>query len=97
MSQKNKKPLPHPNLHQRVGNYRQLLADPSGELIGSPTNMLRGLKRFEASSDSQALMYMYSDTTYGKILKFADQMLKFPKKERFNQDLSESVREIKER
>jgi predicted XRE-type DNA-binding protein len=40
---------------------------------------------------------MNSDTTHGKILKFADQMLKFPKKERFNQDLAESVREIKER
>jgi hypothetical protein len=39
-------------------------------------------------------MYMNTDTTHGKILKFADQMLKFPKKERFNQDLEESVKEI---
>ena len=58
---------------------------------------MRGLERFKASSDSQALMYMNSDTTHGKILKFADQMLKFPKKERFNQDLDASVKEMKQR
>ena len=40
---------------------------------------------------------MNSDTTHGKILKFADQMLKFPKKERFNQDLDESVKDVKSR
>jgi hypothetical protein len=82
---------------ERMTNYRQLFKDPDGEIIGSPSKVLRGLKRFEACTESQALMYMYSDTTHGKILKFADQMLKFPKKERFNQDLTESVREIKQR
>jgi hypothetical protein len=71
-------------VQDRIDNYRQLFKDSNGETINSPTKVLNGLKRFEASSDSQALMYMNSDTTHGKILKFADQMLKFPKKERFN-------------
>ena len=83
------------NFAERIDNYRQLFKDSNGELVNSTQKVLKGLKRFEASSDSQALMYMNSDTTHGKILKFADQMLKFPKKERFNQDLDESVKDVK--
>lgn len=82
-------------VQERIENYRQLFKDSNGELINSTSKTLKGLKRFEANSDSQALMYMNSDTTHGKILKFADQMLKFPKKERFNQDLDESVKDVK--
>lgn len=59
-------------VEDRINNYRQLFKDANGELVNSTTKVLKGLKRFEASSDSQALMYMNSDTTHGKILKFAD-------------------------
>lgn len=38
---------------------------------------------------------MNTSTQAGKILKFADQLTKFPKKERFNQDLNASIEEIK--
>jgi len=56
----------------------------------------RGSKRFE-NSDAQALQYMQTHTPHGRMLKFADQIIRFPKKERFNQDLEESIKEIKNR
>lgn len=40
-------------------------------------------------------MYMQSTTSHGRVMHFADHIIRFPKKERFNQDLDQSVKEIK--
>lgn len=72
-------------------NYNQLFSENNaakGIKFGGPNN-----KRYEPS-DLQALQYMSSTTPHGRILQFADQIIKFPKKERFNQDLDQSVKEI---
>ena len=68
----------------------------------------RGIKRFELC-DSQALMYMKSTTKHGHILKeaqnalqtanaqnvFSPHKIQYPVKKRFNQDLDETMSEVK--
>ena len=47
---------------------------------GPPT---RFKNKFEPT-DAQALQYMQSSTTHGKVFRMANGTLKFPKKKRFN-------------
>ena len=61
---------------------------------GPPVRCVRGMKRFE-TTDAQALQYMNSTTTHGRVLKLADGIMQFPKKKRFNQDLDESIQDVK--
>ena len=46
-------------------------------------------------SDAQALQYMQSSTQAGRVLKLAEGGIAYPAKRRFNQDLDESVADIK--
>jgi len=39
---------------------------------------------------------MQSSTQHGRVLKLADGIMTFPKKKRFNQDLDESIKDIKD-
>jgi hypothetical protein len=59
-----------------------------------PVRCVRGMKRFE-TTDAQALQYMNSTTQHGRVLKLADGIMQFPKKKRFNQDLDQSISDIK--
>lgn len=38
---------------------------------------------------------MQTATSHGRVLKLADGIMRFPKKKRFNQNLDESIKEIK--
>lgn len=51
--------------------------------------------KINEQSDSRIIKQLESAAKSGRILKFADQIIRFPKKERFNQNLEESIKEIK--
>lgn len=86
-------------MKKQYSEYQKLFNRSKGSHISTHNNpqndhILRGTKRFD-QTDSQALMYMQSTTNHGRVMHFADHIIRFPKKERFNQDLDESVKEIK--
>ena len=63
----------------------------------SNTTTVRGAQRFE-TSDTQALMYSNSSTYHGRILRIGGTIQSnLTRRDRFNQDLDESVKEIRQK